>query len=89
MALLQPEVSRYEDMGALHGGLDGLDVVKRILCLSPGLLKPDGSVWLEVDISHPQQINQWISTRDLGLKYSATCNDFTERPRFCHITRKL
>ena len=33
---------RYEDMGALHGGLDGLDVVKRILCLSPGLLKPDG-----------------------------------------------
>ena len=33
---------RYEDMGALHGGLDGLHVVKRILCLSPGLLKPDG-----------------------------------------------
>ena len=29
-------------MGALHGGLDGLDVVKRILCISPGLLKPDG-----------------------------------------------
>ena len=29
-------------MGALHGGLDGLHVVKRILCLSPGLLKPDG-----------------------------------------------
>ena len=29
-------------MGALHGGLDGLDVVKRILCLSPGFLKPDG-----------------------------------------------
>lgn len=29
-------------MGALHGGLDGLDIVKRILCVSPGLLKPDG-----------------------------------------------
>lgn len=89
MALLQPEVSRYEDMGALHGGLDGLHVVKRILRVSPGLLKPDGSVWLEVDISHPEQINQWISSRDLGLKYSATFNDFTQRPRFCHITRKL
>jgi len=29
-------------MGALHGGLDGLDAVKRIFCVSPGLLKPDG-----------------------------------------------
>ena len=29
-------------MGALHGGLDGLDVVKRILCVSSELLKPDG-----------------------------------------------
>ena len=29
-------------MGALHGGLDGLHVVKRILRVSPGLLKPDG-----------------------------------------------
>lgn len=37
------------------------------------------SVWLEVDISHPEQINQWISSRDLGLKYSATFNDFTQR----------
>ena len=37
------------------------------------------SVWLEVDICHPEQINQWISSRDLGLKYSATFNDFTQR----------
>ena len=37
------------------------------------------SVWLEVDISHPEQINQWIRSRDLGLKYSATFNDFTQR----------
>ena len=29
-------------MEALHGGLDGLEVVKRILRISPGLLKPDG-----------------------------------------------
>ena len=29
-------------MGTLHGGLDGLDVVKRILCISAGLLRPDG-----------------------------------------------
>lgn len=90
MALLQPEISRYEDEHALCGGPDGLDVVKDILRVSPMLLKPTrrSSVWLEVDISHPTLIDEWISGNDLGLKYSATFNDFTRRPRFCHITRK-
>lgn len=37
------------------------------------------SVWLEVDISHPTLIDEWISDNDLGLKYSATFNDFTRR----------
>ena len=37
------------------------------------------SVWLEVDISHPKLIDEWISDNDLGLKYSATFNDFTRR----------
>ena len=37
------------------------------------------SVWLEVDISHPKLIGEWISDNDLGLKYSATFNDFTRR----------
>ena len=36
-------------------------------------------VWLEVDISHPKLIDEWISDNDLGLKYSATFNDFTRR----------
>lgn len=88
MASLQPEVYRYEDVGALYGGLHGLDVVKNILRVSSTMLKPHSSVWLEVDISHPNLINQWISKHDLGLKYSTTFNDFTQRPRFCHVIRK-
>ncbi|KAJ7377588.1 HemK methyltransferase member 1 [Desmophyllum pertusum] len=90
MALLQPEISRHEDAQALYGGRDGLDVVKDILRVSPAILKPNrlSSVWLEVDISHPELIDQWINSHDLGLKYSATFNDFTQRPRFCHIIRK-
>lgn len=90
MALLQPEISRYEDEHALCGGPDGLDVIRDILRISPVLLKPGrrSSVWLEVDISHPKLIEEWISGNELGLNYSATFNDFTRRPRFCHITRK-
>jgi len=87
MAYLQPEISRHEDVGALYGGRDGLDVVKEILRISSGILKPHGSVWLEVDISHPEKINDWISSQHLGLIYCRTFDDFTQRPRFCHIMR--
>ncbi|XP_067025907.1 MTRF1L release factor glutamine methyltransferase-like isoform X2 [Acropora muricata] len=76
MLQLQPEISKYEDVEALCGGRDGLDVIKEILRLSAKILKPNGSVWLEVDSSHPDSVNQWILSQDLGLKYCATFNDF-------------
>ncbi|XP_044182410.1 MTRF1L release factor glutamine methyltransferase-like isoform X1 [Acropora millepora] len=88
MLQLQPEISKYEDVEALCGGRDGLDVIKEILRLSAKILKPNGSVWLEVDSSHPDSVNQWILSQDLGLKYCATFNDFANWPRFCHIIRQ-
>lgn len=33
---------RYEDVEALYGGRDGLDVIKEILRLSSKILKPNG-----------------------------------------------
>lgn len=87
MTDLQPEISRHEDNSALYGGHDGLDVVKEIIRVSPVLLKPEGSLWLEVDVSHPSLINHWIDSQDLGLEYRRTFSDFTQRPRFCHIIR--
>ena len=35
-------IRRHEDVAALYGGHDGLDVVKEILRVSPALLKPNG-----------------------------------------------
>ena len=37
------------------------------------------SIWLEVDISHPTVVYQWVTSQDLGLKYHATFDDFTQR----------
>lgn len=88
LAYLDPEIFRHEDSQTFHGGTDGLEVIKEILRVSPKILKPDSSVWLEVDTSHPKMIDQWINSQDLGLKYSATFEDFARRPRFCHIIRK-
>ncbi|XP_044182412.1 MTRF1L release factor glutamine methyltransferase-like isoform X3 [Acropora millepora] len=42
MLQLQPEISKYEDVEALCGGRDGLDVIKEILRLSAKILKPNG-----------------------------------------------
>jgi len=40
---------------------------------------PFSSVWLEVDTSHPEMIDQWINSQHIGLNYSATFKDFAQR----------
>jgi release factor glutamine methyltransferase len=55
---LQDEVKLFEDEVALHGGLDGLDIVRQIVQFSPKLLKAEGPkvIWLEVSETHPRAI---------------------------------
>ena len=52
MALASPEVKR-EPADALHGGDDGLDVIRRLLRQLPSKLKPGGSAFIEID---PRQL---------------------------------
>jgi release factor glutamine methyltransferase len=47
LASLAPEL-QHEPQVALDGGLDGLDVIRRILQDGPGLLATDGAILLEV-----------------------------------------
>lgn len=81
---LPPEISKYEDLRALCGGSDGLDVVREILAVTPQLVKQNGSIWLEVDLSHPPAIQHMLNGSD-QIKYVQSHNDFTDRPRFCHL----
>ena len=48
MALAPPEIKR-EPAGALYGGEDGLDVIRRLLRQLPSKLKPGGSAFIEID----------------------------------------
>jgi len=50
---LAPEIFLYEDLRALDGGAEGLDVILPILELSGAKLKSGGLVMLEVDPCHP------------------------------------
>jgi release factor glutamine methyltransferase len=45
---LMPEVRRYEPVGALDGGPDGLDAYRRIIPALANILAPGGAAILEV-----------------------------------------
>lgn len=84
---LQPEVIRYEDVKALDGGKDGLDMVRVLLRQAEHLLYTDSSVWLEVDETHPPKIEKLLK-ECTNLQYISTYLDCFQRPRFCHLKVK-
>nr|XP_034961952.1 MTRF1L release factor glutamine methyltransferase isoform X3 [Zootoca vivipara] len=88
MTQLAAEILRYEDLGALDGGKDGMSVIKQILKLASYVLKDGRSVFLEVDPRHPEMVENWLCSHpDLLLFVSGTHNDFCGKPRFLHIQK--
>jgi release factor glutamine methyltransferase len=47
IALMPPESRDHEPRGTVHGGADGLDVVRRLAALAPAWLAPGGAVFVE------------------------------------------
>lgn len=75
-------------MRALDGGEDGLSIIKIIIQMSSNLLKSGGTLWLEVDPSHPEMIQEFIEQRrQLNLKYMASYPDLFNNERFVEILR--
>ena len=54
--LLQPEVARFEPYGALFGGGDGLDVIRRLLHDTPRALAPGGRLILECGMGQDRAV---------------------------------
>lgn len=85
---LEPEVRLYEDLRALDGGEDGMSIIKIIIKLAGKLLKSGGALWLEVDPSHPELIQDFIlQNPDLQLKYVSSYPDLFHNDRFVEIFR--
>lgn len=89
METLEPEVAWYEDVGALCGGEDGLDIVRETLAAAPRLLRSDGprTIWLEVDPTHPALIDCMLRKQqsELSMEMVREIADASGRPRFCEI----
>ncbi|XP_074644748.1 MTRF1L release factor glutamine methyltransferase-like [Tubulanus polymorphus] len=89
MQHLPDEISKFEDSAALHGGSDGLDVVRNILKFSSELLKPNGVLWMELDRTHPSQIQHVLRQLKLDGEFGdlRTEIDFMKCPRFCRLVK--
>jgi len=90
METLEMEIKDHEDTNALHGGVDGMDVIGIILRRTSQLLKPGGDLWLEVDPSHPDLIEA-LCGNDIShqeLTFVEKHDDFRGLARFVHIRRQ-
>ena len=76
IAKLMPEVRSYEPHRALDGGVDGLDLYRRLMADAPAMLKDGGAIAVEVGIheaaavaalalAHPRIVRTEI-LKDLG-----------------------
>jgi release factor glutamine methyltransferase len=57
---LPREIKDYEPPGALCGGKDGLELIRRLVASSPGVLAPGGSLLLEVGWQQAPAMQQMI-----------------------------
>ncbi|XP_052043341.1 MTRF1L release factor glutamine methyltransferase isoform X3 [Apodemus sylvaticus] len=88
MEQLAPEIRSYEDLVALDGGDEGMDIITHILTLAPRLLNASGSIFLEVDPRHPELVSSWLQGHpDLHLSLVGVREDFCGRPRFLHVQK--
>lgn len=89
LAALPDEIFLYEDLRALDGGKDGLDIIRNILFLSSSRLRLQGHLWIEVDPSHPVLIQQYLDDHkaSLNLQFIACYKDMFGKDRFVEIKK--
>jgi len=62
---LSQEIQRYEPMGALDGGADGLDHIGAIIAEAHGYLKPGGVLLIEIGFDQREAVQALARKRDV------------------------
>jgi len=84
---LSPQISLYEDLRALDGGAEGLDVIMDILELAAAKLSSGGLVILEVDPCHPYILPPKLEKLQHGFSVEKVIKDFAGKDRFMVIKK--
>ncbi len=73
------EEVRRDPASALDGGPDGLDLIRKLIGLAPGLLAPGGAIILEIGIGQHEAV--------AGLLADSKFRDISVRPDYQNIPR--
>ncbi|XP_039287384.1 MTRF1L release factor glutamine methyltransferase [Nilaparvata lugens] len=87
---LQPEITLYEDLRALDGGMDGMQVVGALLLLlvssKPCNAGKGITLYMEIDPSLYEPIRQWtLDKRNLGVQFGNIYKDIYAVDRFMSV----
>ena len=81
-----PAAASFEPVGALDGGTDGLDLIRRLLAGLPDVLRPAGVALLEVGSDQAEAVTGVL--RNMGASWTAHVHDdLTGRPRVLEVRR--
>ncbi len=80
LAGLEPSVRRFEPLGALEGGPDGLEPTRRLAAMARRALQPGGLFALEADTRRARATAGAV--REAGFVDVVVRNDLFERPRY-------
>lgn len=86
MAELDPEVRDFEPHLALDGGVQGTEIVERLLKQSVDRLRLDGWLLIEVSPMNAKRVEQLVDEMT-GLNRQATLNDLAGHARVIQVTR--
>ena len=81
-----PVAASFEPRSALDGGADGLDVVRRLLALLPGVLAPDGVALLEIGADQGSAASEAVAASLPGWS-AAVETDLAGLPRVLRVSR--
>jgi len=74
---LSKDITNYEPLIALDGGIDGLDVIKKIIYKSNYLLKRSGLLAIEIGYKQYQKVSQILNKngfKEIGKEYDNNSN---------------
>jgi release factor glutamine methyltransferase len=83
---LEPEVHRFDPLGALDGGGDGLEAYRAILAHADRLLAPDGRMILELGHDQAASVRALAASQDLVVE--AVQHDLSGHARAIVLSRE-
>ena len=85
IAALEPEVRDYEPLVALSAGVDGLDILRKIVAGAPAHLARGGELIVEMGVGQAATVAKLVE--EAGLRVVTVINDFAGHPRVVRARR--